>query len=230
MVICLKKIKSINLLVGPQISISHFERYAFAIYEQEINTKDLQYRRDIESGKTPSHSNKCRICNCCVEDITHVISSCSKISSRYYLPLRHDVIAKTVYNEILWKENPDKKKLLNHETKFITTINDKELWWNVPVKTSSRVPHNRPDMIFWDITKKLCYIIEFSCPVDINIVNKVSEKENIYGPLIRNMQMMYENYSFMFIPIVGALGHVPKCIFTNIQNLAFIKNETKKTC
>ena len=34
------------------------------------------------------------------------------MSSRYYLPLRHDVIAKTVYNEILPKENPDKKKLI----------------------------------------------------------------------------------------------------------------------
>ena len=41
--------------------------------------------------------------------------------------------------------------------------------------------------------------------------------------------MMYENYSFMFILIiVGALGHVPKCTFTNIQNLGFTKNETKK--
>ena len=41
--------------------------------------------------------------------------------------------------------------------------------------------------------------------------------------------MMYENYSFMFITIiVGALGHVPKFIFTNIQNLGFTKNETKQ--
>ena len=208
---------------------SHFEGYAFAIHEQEINTKDLQYRRDIKSGKTPWQNNKCRLCNYCVEDITHVISSCSKMSSRYYLPLRHDVIAKTVYNEILRKENPDRKKLINNETEFITTVNDKELWWNVAVKTSSKVPHNRPDIIVWDMTKKLCYIIEFSCPADINIVNKVSEKENIYGPLIRNMQMMYENYSFMFIPIiVGALGHVPKCIFINIENLGFTKNKTKK--
>ena len=151
------------------------------------------------------------------------------MSSRYYLPLRHDVIAKTVYNEILRKKNPDRKKLINNETEFITTVNDKELWWNVAVKTSSKVPHNRPDMIVWDMTKKLCHIIEFSCPADINIVNKVSEKENIYGPLIRNMQMMYENDSFMFIPIiVGALGHVPKCIFTNIENLGFTKNKTKK--
>ena len=106
------------------------------------------------------------------------------MSFRYYLPLRHDVIAKTVYSEILRKEIPDKKKLINSETEFITTVNEKELWWNVPVKTSSKVPHSRPDMIVWDMTKKLCYIIEFSCPADINIANKVSEKENIYGPLI----------------------------------------------
>ena len=72
-------------------------------------------------------------------------------------------------------------------------------------------------MNVWYMTTKLRYIIKFSFPVDINIVNKVSEKENIYGPLIKNMQMMYENYSFMFILIVvSALGHVPKCIFTDI--------------
>ena len=33
----------------------------------------------------------------------------------------------------------------------------------------------------------------------------------------------------MFIPIiVGALGQVPKCIFTNTQNPGLTKNETKK--
>ena len=53
------------------------------------------------------------------------------------------------------------------------TVNDKELWWNVPVKMSLKVPHDQPVMIAWDMTKKFCYIIEFSCPVDINIVNKV---------------------------------------------------------
>ena len=79
---------------------SNFEGYAFAIHKQEINTKDLQYRHDIKSGKTPSQNNKCRIYNNCVEGITHAISSCSKMSPRYYLPLRSDIIAKTVYNEI----------------------------------------------------------------------------------------------------------------------------------
>ena len=49
------------------------------------------------------------------------------------------------------------------------------------------------------------------------------------GQLIRNMLMIYGNYSFIILPItVGALGYVPKCIFKNIQNFGFTKNETKK--
>ena len=41
--------------------------------------------------------------------------------------------------------------------------------------------------------------------------------------------MIYGNYSFIILPItVGALGYVPKCIFKNIQNFGFTKNETKK--
>ena len=42
--------------------------------------------------------------------------------------------------------------------------------------------------------------------------------------------MMYESYSFMFIPIiVGVLRHVPTCIFTNILEPWFQKKQNKKT-
>ena len=58
---------------------------------------------------------------------------------------------------------PDKRKLINNETDFITTVSDKELWQNVSVKITPKVPHNRPDIIVWDITNKLCYIIDCSC-------------------------------------------------------------------
>ena len=74
------------------------------------------------------------------------------MSSHYYLPLRH-VIAKTVHNEILQKENQNKKRLINSETEFITTG--------------------------FGYDKETILLIEFSCPADINIVNEVSEKENI---------------------------------------------------
>ena len=33
----------------------------------------------MKSGKIPTQNNKCKLCNYCVEDITHAISSCSKM-------------------------------------------------------------------------------------------------------------------------------------------------------
>ena len=37
-------------------------------------------------------------------------------------------------------------------------------------------------------------------------MSKINEKENIYDPLIRNMQLMYKDFTFMFVPIIiGAL-------------------------
>ena len=40
--------------------------------------------------------------------------------------------------------------------------------------------NNKPDLIIWNSEVKTCQMVEFSCPVDINVSKKVSEKENIY--------------------------------------------------
>ena len=60
-------------------------------------------------------------------------------------------------------------------------------------------------------------MVEFSCPEDINVSKKVSEKENIYGPLIRSLQLLYPDYKFESIPIiVGALVSIPIGLGFNI--------------
>ena len=67
--------------------LSHFEAYTCTIHEQEIGTKDLIYRRELKNKQQPTNGNKYRLCKVPVENVTHIISSCSKISSRYYLPI-----------------------------------------------------------------------------------------------------------------------------------------------
>ena len=37
---------------------SHFKGYAHALYEQEVNTKDLQYRRDKKADLQPKQNKK----------------------------------------------------------------------------------------------------------------------------------------------------------------------------
>ena len=206
---------------------SHFEGYAHALYKQEINTKDLQYRREKKGGLQPKHNNKCRLCKVNVEDITHVISSCPNMSARYYLPLRHDTIAEAVYTVLHKKEDP-KAKIYCNKSEFVCNEGRKECWWNVAVKTAVKVKHNKPDIIEWDTEQKTCKIIEVSCPANVNVMSKINEKENIYGPLIRNMQLMYKDYTCMFVPIIiGALGTVSKRLESSLNELGFSKKETK---
>ena len=84
-------------------------------------------------------------------------------------------------------------------------------------------------MIIWNNEVKTCQVVEFSCPADINVSKKVSEKENIYGPLIRSMQLLYADYKFEFIPIiVGALGSIPICLLQGIDRLGFTGKESNR--
>ena len=80
---------------------SEVESYISVIQDQALPTKLLKNKRDRYSGKNPNCNNKCRLCINNMEDISHFVVGCSQISARYYLPLRHDEIAKTVSNSHL---------------------------------------------------------------------------------------------------------------------------------
>ena len=89
--------------------------------------------------------------------------------------------------------------------------------------------HNKPDLVLWNKKLNTCDVIEFSCPADVNVANKVGGKENIYGPLLRNLQLLYPEYRYSFVPIiVGALGTIPRCLLDNIDRLGFETSESKQ--
>ena len=101
------------------------------------------------------------------------------MSSRYYLTLRHDVIAK--YEQHCMKLAPG----CNAEypaDKFIRSEGNIEYWWNLSIKTAIK-KKNKPDLIIWNNGVKTCEVVEFSFPTDTNVSMKVSEKKNTYGPL-----------------------------------------------
>ena len=60
--------------------------------------------------------------------------------------------------------------------------------------------------------------------MDVNIIGKEKEKEVVYGPLIRNLQLMYPLYTFTFVPIViGATGFVSKNLKEHLRQLGLSK-------
>ena len=121
------------------------------------------------------------------------------MSSCYYLPLRHDAIAKYVYDQHHMKLVP-KCKVEYPANEFIHSEGNIEYWWNLPIKAAMKTKNNKPDLIIWNNEVKICQVVEFSCPADIDVSKKVCENDNIYGPLIRSMQLLYPDYKFEFIP------------------------------
>ena len=112
-------------------------------------------------------------------------------------------------NSHLKKFYPSKNITLSSESEYMYKENSREYWWNVSVKTATKVPHNKPDLMIWDQKAKISSIIEFSFARQ----KKVNEKLENYGLLVRNLQIMYPEYKFQVAPVViGATGYVPKCL------------------
>ena len=87
---------------------------------------------------------------------------------------------------------------------------------NISINTATKVPHSRTDFILWDRDEKIYQVIELSCPIDIIVSRIVEEKVATFGPLIRNLQIMYKDYRFKMLPVV-------------VRALATILNTTKET-
>ena len=66
-------------------------------------------------GKTPNDNNKCRLCMSSVEDIDHTLASCPQVSSRFFLPLRHENTFILSYKK---KYSPDEKATLSNESVY----------------------------------------------------------------------------------------------------------------
>ena len=139
------------------------------------------------------------------------------MSMRYYLPLRHDVIAKMVYNALI-KENPSYQKYDWESPEYIHKEGNLEYWWNIGIKTATKIPHNKPDLLLCDCNEKKCQVIEFSCPADINVSKTVEEKVAAYGRLIRELQIMYQLWLVHSVPSLIPLKKVwKKWNFLNLK-------------
>ena len=120
------------------------------------------------------------------------------------------------------KNHPEQNVKLMNESEYVLKIDNHEYWWNVSIKTTTKVIHNKPDLLVWDNEQKICQVIGFSCTCDINLINKTTEKINMNGPLICNLQILYPQYQFEMIPIVvGVLGYVAKSLITYVKQLGF---------
>ena len=120
---------------------SHTEGFIFVIQEEEIYTNHVAAKREKENNKSP----KCRLCKTENETIHHIIACCPKLSASMYLPVRHNKVAKVIYDAII---DHDRTPIEENYTD-----NDKEIWWDKKVTTIPPLKHNKLDIVYWNKTE-----------------------------------------------------------------------------
>ena len=143
-----------------------------------------------------------------------------------YLPMRHNEVALAVYNGII--KNHFKDHPYVHPTP-VWKNGHIELWWDLYVKTTPRVQHNKPDIVVWDRKSKTCSIVDVCVPLDCNVHEQEKKKLDTYSPLTVSLLRLYPEYHFEVIPIViGATGLITNTLVTNLKMLIDSENNVTK--
>ena len=164
----------------------------------------------------------CRVCGEKGESVYHLICNCSILAPTLYLTVRHNQVARILYQEIVQNER------LIYKLPKVTKVRELEISWDNEIYTISKVDHNRPDMVIWDSTSKQCQIVKVTVSLDTNLPKACKDKKQKYIPLVSQMQQMYREYkTSITIIAVGALGAIPKTLTCNIQRLGITKERTR---
>ena len=83
-----------------------------------------------------------------------------------------------------------------------------EIWWDRAVETTTKLEHNRPDVVVVDRVRKRWVIVDFSVPWDKNVWGRENEKVEKYSPLAREVRRVHGVQTRVVPIVVGALGVV----------------------
>ena len=187
------------------------EAYVCAAQEMALFTKSHECKI-LHVHNDPS----CRICRDKSHDETiyHILAGCDSLAKREYF-VRHNAICKYLHFVISKAYNqPCGKNWYAHEPKEVITGKNVDILYDQVLHTDQEVGANRPDLVIKDKSTRKAYIIDVSCPCDLNIYKMEATKVAKYVGLRGQLQKMW-GYDCITIPIiVGGLGAVT----TNIKD------------
>ena len=142
--------------------------------------------------------------------------------------MRHNKVCNVIYQNIIDKDSTKKRQPIQ----TYCANNEIEVWWDTKVKTLTKCPHDKPDIVLWNITEKKCHVIDICICLDVNIEKNIKLKKDNYLQLIAELKRLYDEYTFEIVPIVlGATGLVTSHLSDALKRIG-VKNipEVTKQC
>ena len=93
----------------------------------------------------------------------------------------------------------------------VTTDKDDQMviYWDRTVETAKALPHNRPDVMVVEKRSGKWTLVEFSVPLDKNVVKKEDEKVEKYLQLAQEIRKMHKVNNEIIHIVIGT-GTMPK--------------------
>ena len=189
---------------------------AYVCAAQELALFTRYHEKHIIKSRS---DDLCRICKKEPETIFHILSGCDILSKREYFE-RHNSVCQYVHFEIMKHYNfPCATNWYAHSPSEVVMTNDVEIAYDQVMTTDRPVGANRPDILVRDKANKLSYIVDISCPCDVNVANKEAEKIAKYGALRKELIKMWGGECTVVPVVVGGLGAVSKDAERHIKSL-----------
>ena len=85
-----------------------------------------------------------------------------------------------------------------------------EIFWKVEIKTTTKIKHNRPDIVAKVPGERKWQLIDIATPQDHNIVSKENEKVDKYIDVASVIRTEHKVNAEIVPLVIGALGTVSK--------------------
>ena len=190
------------------------EAYLFAAQEQALGTRAVRskiHREEDETGQVVS--GLCRVCGGKMETVAHIAGGCGVLMQGPGT-VRHDRMGARVHWELCKKYNVKVvDRWYEHKPQVVSKSEDGNvfIYWDKPWKTppSAKVAYYRPDVVVANVKEKFWTIVEFSVPLDHNIVTKQAWKVEKYHKLAQYFRTTEDVQTTIIPVVVGAFGSIP---------------------
>ena len=190
------------------------ESYLFAAQEQALGTRSVRSRIYHEVGEDgEAISGLCRMCGEKMETVEHIAGGCGLLMKGPGT-VRHDRMGSRVHWELCKKYGvkcSDRWYEHKPQTISVSESGDVTIYWDWVWTTPAEVRFYRPDVVVVNRKEKIWTIVEFSVPLDHNIVTKQIWKVEKYQVLAAHFRKMHKGIQTKIIPVVvGAFGMIPE--------------------
>ena len=193
---------------------------------QDQNLFTRNYQSKIIKNDADS---KCWFCGKFEETVDQLVSGYLIMTPNEYLQ-RHDRVGQYIHWKICQYYNaPYGRNWCKHKPQKLVETKTAIILWDFPIQTDRTIQANKPDITRKDRKEKICKLIDFTFPVDINISAEEFKKLSKYKDLQIAAETMWQLKISIISIVVGTLllvenwtaKHFEK--ITGKQNLAEIQ-------